>query len=298
MPDSTSTLPDIIIVKTYLTSTIDSGNQADFFSVDSLFLRYFTIIHPFKKTKMARRSFFQSSNPFMRETTYQRTSQDILDRSVGERMTIRGAISKTFILATIMLLTTGIGFAFPSSILLWGGVIGAFIIVLILSFRPQWSPSLAPVYAALEGLFLGTISYIYAAAFEGIVFQAFSLTIAALFAMLFIYQSGIIKVTGRFRMMIVMATGAIAVVYLLTFILSRFGISMPYLHDGGTFGMVISAVILAIACLNLLLDFDNFEMGERYGAPAYMEWFSAMGLLITLVWIYLEILRLLSRLRK
>jgi len=247
---------------------------------------------------MARRSFFQSSNPFMRETTYQRTSQDILDRSVGERMTIRGAISKTFILATIMLLTTGIGFAFPSSILLWGGVIGAFIIVLILSFRPQWSPSLAPVYAALEGLFLGTISYIYAAAFEGIVFQAFSLTIAALFAMLFIYQSGIIKVTGRFRMMIVMATGAIAVVYLLTFILSRFGISMPYLHDGGTFGMVISAVILAIACLNLLLDFDNFEMGERYGAPAYMEWFSAMGLLITLVWIYLEILRLLSRLRK
>ena len=115
--------------------------------------------------------------------------------------------------------------------------------------------------------------------------------------MLFIYKSGIIKVNGRFRMMVVVATGAIALVYLLSFILGFFGIQMPYLHDSGPIGIGISAVVLAIACLNLLLDFDNFERGEQYGAPAYMEWFSAVGLLITLVWIYLEILRLLSRLR-
>ena len=131
----------------------------------------------------------------------------------------------------------------------------------------------------------------------GIVFQAFSLTIAALFAMLFIYKSGIIKVNGRFRMMVVMATGAIALVYLTSFVLSFFGIQIPYLHQGGPIGIGISAVVLAIACLNLLLDFDNFERGEQYGAPKYMEWFSAVGLIVTLVWIYLEILRLLSRLR-
>lgn len=115
--------------------------------------------------------------------------------------------------------------------------------------------------------------------------------------MLSIYQSGIIKVNDRFRSMVFIATGAIALVYVLSFVLSLFGINMPYLHEGGAIGIGISAVVLAIACLNLLLDFDNFERGERYGAPAYMEWFSAMGLLITLVWIYLEILRLLSRLR-
>lgn len=247
---------------------------------------------------MARRSFFESSNPFMRESVYQNTSHDILDSNATERMTVRGAITKSFILTAILLVTAGIGFAFPSALLMWGGAIGGFVIVLILSFKPHLSPTLAPVYAALEGFFLGAISFVYAAAFEGIIFQAFSLTIAALFAMLFIYKSGIIQVTGRFRMMIVMATGAVALLYLLTFVLSLFGVSMPYIHDGGTFGIIISAVVLAIACLNLLLDFDNFEMGERYGAPAYMEWFSAMGLLITLVWIYLEILRLLSKLRK
>ena len=247
---------------------------------------------------MAKRSFFESGNPFMKDSAYQNTANTILDAADAQRMTVRGAISKSFILASILLFTALIGFSIPSGLMVWGGGIGAFVIVLILSFRPQLSPTLAPVYAALEGLFLGAISFVYASAFAGIVFQAFSLTIAALFAMLFIYQSGIIKVTGRFRTMVVMATMAIAAVYLLSFVLSLFGVNMPYLHEGGGLGIVINAVILGIACLNLLLDFDNFEKGEQYGAPRYMEWFSAMGLIITLVWIYLEVLRMLSRLRE
>ncbi|MBV6429434.1 MAG: hypothetical protein KIPDCIKN_03992 [Haliscomenobacter sp.] len=251
---------------------------------------------------MARRSLFQSGNPVMRESIYRTASQEVLDAGMtsaaSERMTVRGAITKSFILAAILLFTAAIGFSMPSPLMVWGGAIGGFVLVMVMSFRPQLSPTLAPVYAALEGLFLGAVSFVYAAQFAGIVFQAFSLTIAALFAMLFIYQSGIIKVTGRFRTMLVMATGAIALVYILSLVLNLFGITMPYLHQGGPIGLGISAVILAIACLNLLLDFDNFKMGEQYGAPAYMEWFSAMGLMVTLVWIYLEILRLLSRLRE
>lgn len=251
---------------------------------------------------MARRNFFESSNPMMRESLYRNSAQDVLDagmtQSAAERMTVRGAITKSFILAAILLATAAVGFSMPSPLMVWGGAIGGLVLVLVMSFRPQLSPTLAPIYAALEGLFLGAISFVYAAQFAGIVFQAFSLTIAALFAMLFIYQSGIIQVNGRFRMMIVMATGAIALVYIVNLVLGLFGINMPYLHQGGPIGIGISAVILTIACLNLLLDFDNFKRGEEYGAPAYMEWFSAVGLMVTLIWIYLEILRLLSRLRE
>lgn len=250
---------------------------------------------------MAKRNLFQSGNPIMRESAYEKSAQDVLDsgfaRSGEGRMTVQGAISKSFILAAILLVGAAIGFSMPSSLMVWGGAIGGLVLVLIMSFKPQLSPTLAPLYAGLEGLFLGAISFVYAAQYSGIVFQAFSLTIAALFAMLFIYKSGIIQVNNRFRTMVFMATGAIAVVYLVSFVLSMFGITMPYLHEGGAIGIGISAVILAIACLNLLLDFDNFERGAQYGAPKYMEWFSAVGLMVTLVWIYLEILRLLSKLR-
>ena len=158
----------------------------------------------------------------------------------------------------------------------------------------EYSPTLAPLYAALEGLFVGGISAMYAARFGGIVFQAIMLTIAVLFTMLFLYRSGIIKVTEKLRAGVYMATGAIFLVYILSFILSFFGIQIPFLHSTGPIGIGISLVIIGIAAFNLLLDFDNFEKGERYGAPAYMEWFLGMGLLITLVWLYIEILRLLA----
>ena len=193
-----------------------------------------------------------------------------------------------------MLLTAAISFSMPSQLFLWGGAIGGLIVVVIASMKPQMSPTLAPVYAGLEGLFVGAVSAIYASAFNGIIFQAVTLTMAVFFLMLFIYKSGIIKVTGKLRTGIIMATGAIFVFYLLNWILSMFGVNMPYLHQGGWISIGISLVIVGVASLNLLLDFDNFEKGEQYGAPSYMEWFSAMGLLITLVWLYIEILRLIA----
>lgn len=247
-----------------------------------------------------RKGFFRSHNPVMKEKLYQQTSQEVLDGdmvqsgAVGERMTVSGAVNKSLLLGAIMVLTAAFAFTAPSPLFMWGGAIGGLIVVLIASFKPQYSGTLAPIYAGLEGLFVGAISAIYASAFNGIVFQAVSLTMAVFFLMLFIYKSGLIKVTNKFRAGVMMATGAIFVVYLLSWVLSMFGISIPYLHEGGMVGIGISLVIVGVAALNLLLDFDNFEKGEQYGAPKYMEWFSAMGLLVTLVWLYIEILRLIA----
>lgn len=245
-----------------------------------------------------RRSLMESRNPVMKEEMYRRTAEGTLDGDMiqvtGERMTIQGAINKTFILTGIMVLTAALGFAYPSPLFMWGGAIGGLVVVLIASARPQNSPTLAPLYAALEGLFVGSISAIYASLVNGIIFHAVTLTIAVLFMMLFLYKSRIIKVTKQLRTGIIMATGAVFIVYLLNIVLSLFGINMPYLHEGGAIGIGISLVIIGIAAFNLLLDFDNFEKGEKYGAPGFMEWFSAMGLLITLVWLYIEILRLVA----
>lgn len=244
----------------------------------------------------------ESRNPIMNEEAFRKASSnnsaldaDFIQVGAG-RMTVQGAVNKSLILSGIMLLTALWGFTSPSSIMMWGGAIGGLIVVLIASFRPHLSPTLAPIYAGLEGLFVGSISAIYAAAYDGIIFQAVTLTMGVLFAMLFIYKAGIIKVTDKLRSGIYMATGAIAIVYLVNIVLSFFGINMPYLHEASPIGIGISLVIIAVAAFNLLLDFDNFEKGEAYGAPSYMEWFSAMGLLITLVWLYIEILRLVAML--
>jgi uncharacterized YccA/Bax inhibitor family protein len=241
-----------------------------------------------------RRSFFESSNPVMTEKAFQQSAGTLVQG--GETMTVNGAVNKTLILTGILLLTTVFSYANPNPILMWGGAIGGFIVVIFSVFKPQYSKITAPIYAALEGLFVGGISAIYAAAFNGIIFQAVSITMAILFMMLFLYKSGIIKVTKSFRTGVIMATGAVFLVYLVSMVLRMFGIQIPFLHSGGMIGIGISVVIIGIASLNLLLDFDNFEKGEQYGAPTYMEWFSAMGLLITLIWLYLEVLRLVAML--
>lgn len=245
-----------------------------------------------------RNSFFESrksSNPVMNDKAFHKAAQNANPAiSRGETMTVQGAINKTFILTGIMLITALYGFANPSSMLMWGGAIAGLVVVVIASMKPHLSGTLAPVYAGLEGLFVGSISAIYASMFNGIIFQAVTLTMAVLFVMLFIYKTGIIKVTDKLRAGVMMATGAVVVVYLLSWVLSMFGINMPYLHEGGAIGIGISLVIIGIAAMNLLLDFDNFEKGEQFGSPKYMEWFCAMGLLITLVWLYIEILRLIA----
>lgn len=243
---------------------------------------------------MARRSFFESSNPILKEQAFQNAAQGMNTFAESETMTANGAVNKTFILSAILLITAAISWTMPNPVFMIGGIIGGLVCVLIASFKPTTSAVTAPLYAAFEGLALGAISAIYAQAFDGIILQAFSLTIGILFTMLFLYKSKLVVVTDKLRMGVMMATGAIAIVYMLNFVLSFFGIHIPYLHQGGMIGIGISLLIIGVAAMNLLLDFDNFDKGEQYGAPAYMEWFCGMGLLVTLVWLYLEILRLLS----
>lgn len=246
--------------------------------------------------------FFESKNPLISESAVKKT----LDRANGgitnyaESMTISGAVNKTFMLFGLMMTTTVISFINPSMLNFWVGMFGGLAVYFFTYFKPTYAPISAPIYALLEGLFVGTISAIYGsqAGVDGIVGQAVMLTFGTLIAMLMIHKSGLIPVTQKFRMAIGMATGAIMLAYLMSFVMSFFGASIPYLHEGGIIGIGISVVIIAVAALNLLLDFDNFEKGEQTGAPSYMEWVYAMGLLVTLVWLYVEFLRLLSKLNR
>ncbi|MDA9347034.1 Bax inhibitor-1/YccA family protein [bacterium] len=215
----------------------------------------------------------------------------------GDVMTVNGAVNKTLLLFSMMMATTSIAWFMPSTFLLYVGAGGGLVVLIAAAFKPHLAPFLAPLYALLEGLAIGTISVMYATAFEGIVLQAVGLTFGTLFMMLAIYKSGLIKVTEKFRMGIAMATGAIMILYLFGWIGQIFGFEVAMLHDSGMFGIGISAVIIVVASMNLLLDFDMFERGEKQGAPIYMEWFAAMGLIVTLVWLYIEFLRLLSKLR-
>ncbi|MFM1794356.1 MAG: hypothetical protein RL642_741 [Bacteroidota bacterium] len=181
-----------------------------------------------------------------------------------------------------------------------GGMIGGLIVALVLMFKPQLAQYLAPAYALLEGLVIGGISSIYNDAFSavapGIVTQAVILTFGTAIAMYLLYTFRIIRVTERFRSIMFAAIGGIALFYLITFILSLFGVNVTGLHNGSLLSIGISIAITAIAALSLLLDFDRIEQGTAMGAPKYMEWYCAFGLLVTLVWLYIEILRLLGNL--
>lgn len=237
-------------------------------------------------SKLSR--FTESSNPMMK---------DVLDRElVGSTnvMTAQGAVNKTFILFFIMLAGAAVGYLFQSQILLWGGMIGGAIIYFITSRNPEKSGTLAPLYAFVEGLFVGTVTAIYAYMFDGIIMHAVSLTFAILFMMLTLYKTGVIKVTEKLRSVVSVAVGAVMLVYLINIVLYFIGIPVTFMHDGGPIAIGISLVIIGIASMNLLLDFDNFDKGEDQRAPKYMEWYFGMGLLFTLIWLYIELLRLLS----
>jgi len=171
------------------------------------------------------------------------------------------------------------------------------VLALVTTFKKTWSPVTAPLYALVEGFFLGAISAMFNARFEGIVFQAVLLTFCTLFALLFAYRSGLIKATENFKLGVVAATGGIALVYLATIVLGFFGIKIPMIHDSGIVGIGFSLFVVVIAALNLVLDFDFIENGVEQGAPKYMEWYGAFGLMVTLVWLYIEFLRLLSKLQ-
>ena len=241
----------------------------------------------------------RSGNPSLKADSFEKFT----DAGTGRKMTIQGTVNRTFILLMLLLATFVYSWnqfsTNPDSILpliLVGGI-GGFVVALVTIFIPKVSPFTAPIYALLQGLFLGAISAQYEAQYGGIVFQAVLLTIGVLLSLLLVYKSGLIKVTHNFRLGVVAATGAIFVVYLISFIGSFFGFEIPHLHEATPLGIAISVVIIIIAALNLVLDFDFIENATKRQVPKYFEWYGAFGLLVTLVWLYLEILRLLSKIR-
>ena len=220
-------------------------------------------------------------------------------------MTIQGTVNKTALLLLLVLFSSSwtwnlyFSAGDPAVVMPWvfGGLISGFIVALITVFKKQWAIVTAPIYSLLEGLALGGISAIFEARFPGIVIQAVGLTFGTLFCLLMAYKSGMIKVTENFKLGIVAATGAIALFYVASLLLGMFGIAIPFIHGSGVIGIGFSLFVVTIAALNLVLDFDFIENGAARGAPQYMEWYAAFGLIVTLVWLYIEILRLLSKLR-
>ncbi len=236
-----------------------------------------------------------SGNPTLSEKTFQQVGRAV---PADGSMTIAGTINKTVVLFLILLLGASISWYQPWPVFVWGGAIGGFIVAMVTIFKKEWSPVTAPIYAGLAGLFLGGISLMYANAYDGIVFNAVMLTLGVFAAMLMAYRSGMIEVTRRFRMGVVAATGGIFLVYFASIILSFFGIELSLIQGTGYMGIGFSLIIVGVAALNLVLDFDMIEKGAQANAPKYFEWYTSFGLMITLVWLYIEILRLLSKFQR
>ena len=217
----------------------------------------------------------------------------------SETMTVGGAVNRTFILVGLLLMSAGWMWTRAETSLGWlmPAVFVGLGLAIVTVIRPTVAHITAPLYALAEGVVVGGVSAVYEAAYPGIVIQAAVATIATLLALLVAYRSGLIKATENFRLGVAAATGAIMLVYLASFVLGFFGREVPYLHDSGPLGIGISVVIVAVAALNLVLDFDFIERGAERGAPKRMEWYAGFGLLVTLVWLYLEMLRLLGKMR-
>ena len=217
-------------------------------------------------------------------------------------MTIGGTVNKAFMTLAILIGAAIVSWTmyfngYSVGGLIIGGAIAGLVLALIISFKPTTAPYLVPVYAIAEGLFVGALSANYEALYYGITLQAALLTMSVFVALLLAYKSRVIQATQNFRLGVFAATAGIALMYLLSFVLSFFGITVPYLHDNSLIGIIISLVIVVVAALNLVLDFDFIERGAEQGAPKYMEWYGAFGLMVTLVWLYLEMVRLLAKLR-
>ncbi len=245
----------------------------------------------------------QTSNPALRGDTF-RTGE----AAFGESMTVSGTVNKTGILLLCCVATAAwtwnrFSSAPPEEAMqammpaLAIGGIGGFIVAIVTIFKKEWAGITAPIYALLEGLVLGGISAMLEQRYHGIAIQAVSLTFGTLLVMLLAYRSGLIKVTERLRLGIVAATGGIAVFYLLQFVVGFFGVHFTAINGSGPIGIGFSLIVVAVAALNLVLDFDMIENGARLGAPKYMEWYGAFALMVTLIWLYFEILRLLSKFR-
>lgn len=240
----------------------------------------------------------KTSNPALSANTFRFAHAD-----TGESMTISGTVNKTGILLICAVATAAWSWnrftvapetaALPLMI----GAIGGFAVALVTIFKKEWAPATAPLYALLEGLVLGSVSAMYEARFHGIAIQAVGLTFGTLFALLLAYRAGVIRATEKFKLGVIAATGGIAIFYLAQFVLGFFGVHFAAINGSGAIGIGFSVVVVIVAALNLVLDFDFIETGASSGAPKYMEWYAAFGLMVTLIWLYLEILRLLSKTR-
>ncbi len=241
----------------------------------------------------------QSSNPVLTQKTFASLQES------ADRMTINGTITRTLVLLVLVV---------ASALFTWdkvragdvqqavpwmlGGAVGGLVIALVTCFVQRAAPFTAPAYALCEGLLLGGLSAFMERRFHGLVLEAVLLTVCTLFGLLLAYRSGIIRATEKFKLGVFAATAGIAVVYLVGFVMGLFGKNIPYIHESGWIGIGFSLFVVVIAALNLVLDFDFIEQGEAAGAPKYMEWYAAFALMVTLIWLYIEFLRLLSKLRE
>lgn len=243
---------------------------------------------------------FRTSNPALNEKAFRG------EVAIGEAMTLQGTVNKTGLLLLCVVATAAWTWGLshseaPEAALPWmlGGLFGGFIVALATIFKKNWAPLTAPIYALLEGLVLGGISAIFERRYPGIAIQAVGLTLGTLFVMLLAYKTGMIRATRGFKLGIIAATGGIAVFYLVEMALAFFfHIQIPAINASGPWGIAFSLFVVIIASLNLVLDFDMIETGVRGSAPKYMEWYGAFGLMVTLIWLYLEILRLLAKARR
>src|SRR5215469_1438557 len=243
----------------------------------------------------------KTGNPVLRTKAFSQTGV-----ITGDRMTVYGTIGKSVILLLLLTLSAGwvwgqfystasVAAVTPYMI---GGVIGGLVFALATSFKPNWAPITAPLYAICEGLALGSFSALFELRYPGIVIQAVGLTLAVAFGMLTLYRTGIVKVTDRFKRMLFAATLGIMLFYLVTWVVSLFGVDTSLIYGHSSLSIGISLVIVAIAAFNLVLDFDIIAQQSAMGAPRFMEWYGAFALMVTLVWLYLEILRLLGNTRR
>lgn len=251
---------------------------------------------------------FESRNPFLKNKSFAKTTavsseetHDAVLIDYNETMTVSGTINKSFILllllitsafATWWLTFSGMN-TFPLAI---GGAVVGLILVIVSSFKPQYASYLAPAYAVFEGLFIGAVSAIFEAMYPGIVIQAVGATFITFLVCLGLYKYNIVKVTEQFKSIVIAATLAIATYYVISFLFSLFTDFVPVHRGNSMMSIGISVFVIIIAALNLFLDFDTIEKGQQKQLPKFMEWFGAMGLMITLVWLYIEFLRLLAKL--
>jgi uncharacterized YccA/Bax inhibitor family protein len=243
----------------------------------------------------------RTSNPALKEGVWRRP--DAL--AAGEPMTIAGTATKSLALVLLTIFAAGFtwtavqggntGIVTPAMLV---GGLGGFVVAMVTIFRPRFAPVTAPLYAVLEGLLLGAVSALYQARYAGLPAMAVGLTTLTFLAMLFLYRTRIVRVTERFRFAITAAMGGILLFYLASFVLGFFGVRLPLIHDAGPFGIAFSAIVVGVAAFSLLLDFDMIEQGVAARAPRYMEWYGAFSVLVGLVWLYLEMLRLLSKLQR